>query len=145
VKIMAIDPGLSRTGLAISDRSEVIASPAGVIEEKSREKLLIRIKEAVIAHQAQEVIVGYPRNMDGTAGKRAQESAELADSLRQQIPVPVRLWDERYTTRTAHSYLNAMDVRGKKRKKVIDEVAAMVILEGYLEYRKKNKEKIGGI
>ena len=87
------------------------------------------------------VIVGYPVNMNGTIGPRAEKCAQFAELLKTKVDVPVELWDERATTVEAHNYLNETNTRGKKRKEVIDEVAATIILESYLTYRQNMKAK----
>lgn len=97
-----------------------------------------------IAHMAKqyevgEIVVGLPVNMNGSFGPRAEKCRNFADILNELTEVPVNMWDERSTTVTAHQILNQTNVRGKNRKAVVDTVAAVVILEGYLEYRRKNK------
>lgn len=88
----------------------------------------------------QMIVVGYPRNMNGTLGERAEKCAAFAQQLQAMVPIPVELWDERATTVQAHNYLNETNTRGKKRKQVVDQVAATIILESYLAYR-KNQQK----
>ena len=87
------------------------------------------------------VVVGYPVNMNGTVGERAEKCAQFAELLRSKVDVPVELWDERATTVEAHNYLNETNTRGKKRKEVIDAVAATIILESYLTYRRNMKAR----
>lgn len=137
MRIMAIDYGDARTGLAVCDKSELLASPAGVISEWNREKLLDRLAEAAKEQQAELIVLGYPRNMDGSAGERAQKCEQLAGELRERTGLEVVLWDERRTTVAAHDILNVTDVRGKRRKQVVDAVAAVLILEGYMAYRRR--------
>ena len=138
MKIMAVDFGDARTGLAVCDKMEVLASPAGVIREYNPAKTLQRVADAAREYGAQSIVVGHPLNMNGTAGERAQKCADFAKALSELVEVPVRLWDERSTTVTAHQYLNDTDTRGKKRKAVVDAVAATVILESYLNFRKNH-------
>ena len=138
MRIMAIDYGDARTGLAVCDRSELLASPAGVIAEYNREKLLYKLAAAVKEQQAELIVLGYPRNMDGSAGERAQKCEQLAAELRERTGLAVELWDERRTTVEAHGILNVADVRGKRRKQVVDAVAAVLILEGYMAYRRRD-------
>ena len=137
MRIMAIDYGDARTGLAVCDKSELLASPAGVISEWNREKLLDKLAAAAKEQQAELIVLGYPKNMDGSAGERAQKCEQLADELRERTGLEVVLWDERRTTVAAHDILNVTDVRGKRRKQVVDAVAAVLILEGYLAYRRR--------
>ena len=140
MKIMAVDFGDARTGLAACDRTEFLAAPVGVIEERNFDMTVKKVAYAAQEYDVQMIVVGYPRNMDGSAGERAEKCANFAKCLQCLVPVPVELWDERATTVQAHNYLNETNTRGKKRKKVIDEVAATIILESYLAYRKNQRE-----
>ena len=134
---MAVDLGLARTGLAISDPSETLASPLGTIPERKEERLLQRVAACAAEQGAQAVVVGYPRNMDGSRGESARRAEAFAQSLEEVSGLPVTLWDERLTTVSAAGYLNQTDTRGKKRKAVIDTVAATIILQDYLESRRR--------
>ena len=138
--ILAVDYGDARTGLAVCDAGELLASPAGVIRQWDREKTAREVAGAARAHGAGRIVVGHPLNMDGSAGERARLCREFAGELEALTGLPVVLWDERGTTVTAARYLNATDTRGKKRKAVIDAVAAVVILESYLGWRKNHPE-----
>ena len=138
VVILAVDYGDARTGLAACDKSELLASPVAVIAERSRERLVEKILAQAKTLGAQQLVVGNPLNMNGTSGPRSALARELADLLRAGSGLPVALWDERSTTVSAIGILNETDVRGKKRKAVIDAVAAVLILEGYLAYRKNH-------
>lgn len=140
MKIMAVDYGDARTGLAACDRTEFLASPIGVIQEYNFENTVKKVSYAVQEYAVQMVVVGHPLNMDGTAGERAQKCALFAEKLKELVDVPVVLWDERSTTVSAHQVLNETNTRGKKRKEVVDAVAATIILESYLNYRRNNKE-----
>ena len=141
MKIMAVDLGDARTGLAMCDRTEFLASPIGVIEDYSFGNTMKKVAAAAEEYGAQMIVVGYPKNMDGSEGERAQKCEKFAMMLKEIVPIPVTLWDERSTTVMAHNYLNENNVRGKKRKEVVDAVAATIILESYLAYRKNQKEK----
>ncbi|HWP52178.1 MAG TPA: Holliday junction resolvase RuvX [Clostridia bacterium] len=136
--ILAVDYGDARTGLAVCDKSELLASPVTVISEYNRERLIVKILEQATALRAEEIVVGNPLNMNGSAGPRSELAQQLAEILRTQSDLPVTLWDERSTTVSAIGILNQTDVRGKKRKAVIDAVAAVLILESYLAYRKNH-------
>ncbi|MDD6826934.1 MAG: Holliday junction resolvase RuvX [Oscillospiraceae bacterium] len=138
MKIMSVDFGDSRTGLAICDKSEFLASPLCVIEEKNFEKCIEKVAAAAKENSAEEVVVGYPKNMNNTIGERAEKCQLFADKLSELVDVPVKLWDERSTTVSAHYYLNQTNTRGKKRKAVVDAVAATIILESYIGYRKNS-------
>ncbi len=141
MKIMAVDFGDARTGIAMCDRTEFLASPLGVIEEKSLPKTVEKIVYAAREYEAQMIVIGLPRNMDGSEGARAQKCRRVAEMVRNILPdVPVEMWDERVTTKVATVYLNATDTRGKKRKQVIDAASAAIILEGFLAYRKNTKK-----
>ena len=141
MKIMSVDFGDSRTGIAICDKSELLASPVCVIQEKHFPTTIEKTAEQARETGAQMVVVGHPLNMDGSKGPRAQLCEEFADKLSELISVPVVLWDERQTTVTAIGFLNETNTRGKKRKQVIDAVAATIILENYLAYRKNHPEE----
>ena len=138
--ILAVDYGDVRTGLAVCDKSELLASPVTVITERNRARLAAHILAQAKALGAGEIVLGNPLNMNGTAGPRSELAHELAQTLREQSGLPVVLWDERSTTVSAIGILNQTDVRGKKRKAVIDAVAAVLILESYLAYRKNHAQ-----
>ena len=139
--IVAVDLGQARTGLAVCDRGEVLASPLAVIQERDRARLVERIAAAARERGAQRLVVGLPRNMDGTEGESAQKARETGAMLAEASGLPVDFCDERGTTITAHNYLNATNTRGKKRKAVVDAVAATVILEDYLQSRRNSHPK----
>ncbi len=142
MKIMAVDFGEARTGLAVCDRTEFLASPVGVIHEKDFETCVKKVAYAATKEfNVGMVVVGLPKNMDGSVGPRAELCQKFAKALNALIPLPVELWDERQTTMQAEAYLNEVDVRGQKRKDIIDEVAATIILESYLQYRKNQKKE----
>lgn len=138
MRILAVDYGDARTGLAVSDNSELLASPVGTITEYNAERLAEKVAAAAKEQNVGEIIVGLPINMNGTKGERAEKCEGFAELLRGLVDVPVKMWDERSTTVTAHRYLNETNVRGKKRKAVVDTVAAAIILESYLAFRRKS-------
>lgn len=139
--IMAVDFGDSRTGLAVCGKSELIASPAGVISEKDFDKCIEKTADAAKEHRAELIVVGYPKNMNNTIGERCEKCRLFAEKLKELTGCPVELWDERCTTVSAHNYMNVTNTRGKKRKAVVDAVAATIILESYLGYRKNKKSE----
>ena len=141
MKIMAVDFGDARTGLAICDKTELLASPVGVIHEKRFEHAVEKVAAAAAENRAEAVIVGLPLNMNGSEGPRAELCCNFAEQLSSRVNVPVRMWDERQTTVSAAGYLNQTDTRGKKRKEVIDAVAAVIILDSYLQWRKNHPEE----
>ena len=134
--ILAVDYGDARTGLAVCDAGERLASPAGVIGERVVERCIEKVAAQAAQLEVQQLVVGLPLNMDGSFGPRAQKCRDFAQELGRRCSLPVELWDERCTTLAAHQALNFTDTRGKKRKAVVDAVAAVMILEGYLAYRK---------
>ncbi|MBQ9861730.1 MAG: Holliday junction resolvase RuvX [Clostridia bacterium] len=136
MKIMAVDLGLVRTGLAISDELELLASPIGTVTERDLDVLAGKIAAAADAHGAGALVVGLPRNMDGSKGESAERAEAFAEQLRTLTGLPVSLWDERLTTVSAIGYLNETNVRGKKRKAIVDTVSATIILEDYLKSRR---------
>lgn len=140
MKIMAVDLGDARTGIACSDKYEMLASPVTVIHEKDYEALIVKVAELSKELKAEEIVLGYPKNMNNSIGERGQKSEDFKSRLEELVETPVILWDERGTTITATNYLNFTDVRGEKRKNVVDAVAATVILENYLAYRKNQKQ-----
>ncbi len=134
--ILSVDYGDARTGLAVCDKLELLASPVGVIHESYEPKVLSKVIEAANTAQAEQIVVGLPRNMDGSYGPRAEKCAAFAKTLEAQSGIPTVTWDERLTTVAAHRALNDVNVRGKKRKAVVDAVSAVMILEDYLKSRK---------
>ena len=138
MKIMGVDFGDSRTGIAMCDKSEFLASPLTVIFEKNFDKCLEKTAELAKSENAELIVVGYPKNMNNTVGERAEKCALFGEKLKEMTGIEVVMWDERCTTVSAHNYLNEVNVRGKKRKNVVDAVAAVIILESYMGYRKNS-------
>ena len=136
-KIMGIDYGDARTGVAISDLLCSIVGYTCVIPSRNREKAVADIVRLAKEHNVGEIVVGLPKNMDGTEGVRAELCREFAQVLKEATGLPVAMWDERRTTVEAHNILSQHNYHGKKRKETVDAVAASLILEGYLAYRKR--------
>ena len=134
--IMSVDLGKARTGLAVCDKTEFLASPYTVIFEKSPKMLPQRVAEAVREAKAELVVVGLPKNMDGTEGESAQNARAFAETLTELTGVETVMQDERGTTITAHNFLNETNTRGKKRKNAVDAVAATIILQDFLDSRR---------
>ena len=162
MRVMAIDYGDARTGIAVSDASATLAGDAWALHEKSQEAVARAVASEAVARGVGTIVVGYPRNMDGTAGPRAEKSERLAGLLRSELggtgpatagrggtgpdpagcgglgpnpagrDIEIKLWDERLTTMSAHRILSGAGRNGKKRKERVDAVAASLILEGYL-------------
>lgn len=133
MRILAVDLGAVRTGIAISDENQVLASPIGTITQRNKDILLEEIAALVDQYKAVQIVVGLPRNMDGSKGESAQIAERFAENLRDRTGLPVILRDERLTTTSAIGYLNETNVRGKKRKNIVDTVSATIILQEYLD------------
>lgn len=131
--IMSVDYGDVRTGIAVCDKMQILASPVCVITEKDRERLVDKIAELAKEKKAERICVGVPQNMDGSYGFRSDACRELGEILKEKTGLPVAFQNERLTTVSAHNILNTADVRGKKRKAVVDAVSAVLILEDYLK------------
>ncbi len=140
MKIMSCDLGKVRTGIAVSDEAEGFAFPREVITEYNEERLIERLSQKAQELGAGLIVVGHPKNMDGSEGDRAKECAAIAEKIAEKSKIETVLWDERCTTVSAHTALNFTDTRGKRRKETVDAVAAVMILEDYLRY-KKNKNQ----
>lgn len=134
--IMAVDYGDVRTGLAVCDKNEILASPVAVITESDRERLIEKVISAAKERRAESFVVGLPKNMDGSEGFRAEACRDFAQKLASASGLNVEMYDERLTTVSAHNALNATNTRGKKRKAVVDAVSAVMILEDYISFRK---------
>ena len=144
MKIMAVDHGDARTGVAVSDESASLVGEAWVIHGKSLKTVARTVAGAAAERGVGVIAVGYPKNMNDTIGPRALKSGQLADLLRAELSLlscgaEVVLWDERLTTVDAHRVLSDTGRRGKKRKESVDAVAASLILEGYLGYLRNKK------
>ena len=137
MRIMGIDYGDARTGVAISDLLCSIVGTTYVVPSRNREKAIADIVRMTKENQVGQIVVGLPRNMDGTEGPRAELCREFADALQQATGLPIAMWDERRTTVEAHNILSQHNYHGKKRKDTVDAVAASLILEGYLAFRQK--------
>ncbi len=134
--IMSVDLGKARTGIAVCDKTEFLASPYKVIFEKSPQILIKKVCEAVKETNAELIVVGLPKNMDGTEGESAQNARHFAEQISSLTGVKSVMQDERGTTITAHNFLNNTNTRGKKRKNIVDGVAATIILQDFLDARK---------
>lgn len=139
--IMSADLGKARTGIAVSDSSESFAFPKQVITEYSEDKLIEKLISAAKEYGAQLVVMGLPKNMDGSSGFRAAECTEIANKFREKSGIETVMWDERCTTVSAYTALDFSGTYGKKRKNTVDAVAATIILEDYLAYRKNTANK----
>ena len=137
MKIMAIDYGDARTGVAVSDRTLLLCGFSTVITAYRPEAVIAAIQKLIAEHEVTELVLGHPLNMDGTRGARAEKAEDFAGQLKEATSLPVTLWDERRTTVDAHNILMNNGKNAKARKKTVDAVAASLILEGYLTFKKK--------
>ena len=134
--ILSVDYGDRRTGIAICDKYEMLASPVCVITEWNQQVLAQKIVDIAAERNAEQIVIGLPKNMDGSKGFRADACEKLGNVIVSLTEIPVVFWDERLTTVSAHRILNDNNVRGKKRKNVVDAVAAEIILQNYIDSRK---------
>ena len=131
--ILSVDYGDKRTGVACCDKNEILASPVTVIDDSYQKRVIEKITEIAKERGAEKIVVGLPKNMDGTLGFRAEACEEFARLLGEESGIETVLYDERLTTVFAHKALNMTDTRGKKRKQVVDALSAVVILEDYIK------------
>ena len=137
MKIIGIDYGDTRTGLAISDPEERLAFSVGAVTARSVETAAALVAEKINELQAEKAVLGLPKNMDGTQGFRAEKTKKFATALQELFPqMEIDFLDERLTTKAAEYYLNATNTRGKKRKNTVDTMAAQIILQDYLDRKK---------
>ena len=135
MRIMGVDYGDARTGIAMSDLLCSIVGTTTVIHSRRDDKTIAEIKKLIAQNGVTEIVVGLPKNMDGSEGPRAEVCKAFAQLLREETGLPVAMWDERRTTVEAHNILSAHNYHGQKRKNTVDAVAASLILEGYLAFR----------
>ena len=138
MRVMAIDYGDARTGVAVSDAAGLLTGYTTVIRGRDPERVAEEIAQIARERQAEELVMGFPRNMDGTEGPRADLYRSFAALVEEKSGMPVRLWDERRTTIEAHQILHASGKKMKAHRKNVDAVAASLILEGYLAYKARN-------
>ena len=134
--ILSVDYGDVRTGVAVCDKFEMLASPVGIVNEKYEPKLIASLVEIINSKKLELIVVGLPKNMDGSLGFRAQACTEFAEHLTEACGIKTVMWDERLTTVSAYRALNEADFHGRKTRQVIDAVAAITILQDYLARRK---------
>lgn len=135
MRIMGVDYGDARTGIAVSDLLCSIVGSTQVIHSRNFDKTLEQVAALAKEKEVSEIVVGLPKNMDGSEGTRAEVCRTFAGKLEEAVGIPVKLWDERRTTVEAHNILSEHNYHGKKRKNTVDAVAAALILEGYLAFR----------
>ena len=135
--ILSVDYGDVRTGVAVCDKLEMLASPVGVINEKYEPKLINALVDIVKVKKPELIVVGLPKNMDGTLGFRAEACTQFAEHLREACGVETVMWDERLTSVIAHRQLQAAGKREKQHKPVVDAAAAVEILQSFIDSRKR--------
>ena len=140
MRIMGVDVGDARTGVAMSDLLCSIVGSALVVPSRRKDKAIADIAKLCKDNEVTQIVVGLPRNMDGSEGFKAQACREFADQLREATGLPVDMWDERLTTVQSHNILSAHNYHGDKRKNTVDAVAASLILEGYLDHLKNSRK-----
>ncbi len=138
MRILGIDYGDSRVGVAVSDPLGITAQGVGTVKNKGFQRLMPELLEIINEYKPEKIVVGLPKNMDGTEGFRADATKEFTAELEKIYEGEIVLWDERLSTVSASAVLNTTNTRGKDRKKVLDTVAACIILENYMNYQKNN-------
>ena len=144
MRIMGLDFGSRTVGVAVSDKLGLTAQGVEIIRRKSPGKLrqtLARLEELVISYDVEKIVLGYPKNMNNTEGERCEKTLEFKEKLEYRTELPVVLWDERLTTVAAHDIMTESGIRGEERRKYVDELAAMLILQGYLDFLHNSKEE----
>ena len=137
MRIMGVDYGDARTGIAMSDLLCSIVGSTTVIHSRKDDKTIAETQKLIMQNGVTEIVVGLPKNMNGTEGPRAEVCKVFAEKLREATGLPVNMWDERRTTVEAHNILSTHNYHGQKRKNTVDAVAASLILEGYLNFKKR--------
>lgn len=138
MRILSLDVGEKNIGVAVSDELGITAQGLGVIKRQNQKKDFSEIRRLIEEYDVKEVVLGFPRNMDGSIGSKAQEILHFQELLSKSVGVPVSTWDERLTTVAANKTLLQADLSRKKRKKVIDKLAAVLILESFLQKNKRD-------
>ena len=136
MRILGIDYGAARVGIAVSDLLGFMAQGVRTIKNRGTEKLLTELKEILDEYKPEKIVIGLPKNMDGSEGFRVDATHEFADALKTIYDGEIVFWDERLSSVGAARFLNETNTRGKKRKDVLDTVAACIILDGYLSSQK---------
>lgn len=142
-RVLAVDLGTARIGIALSDPTGAVAAPLETVVHRERHKDLAAVAALAKAHDVERIVVGWPRNMDGTSGPAATRTEAFAAALRQIVDVPVALWDERLSTAAAERTLRDAGVRRGRRRAVRDQVAAALILQAYLDSRSRTARSTG--
>ncbi|MCX4318656.1 MAG: Holliday junction resolvase RuvX [Lachnospiraceae bacterium] len=144
MRILGLDFGGHTVGVAVSDSIGNTAQGVEINRRKSPGKLrqtLARIESLVSSYGVEKIVLGYPKNMNGTEGERCEKTKEFRDMLVRRVNLPVELWDERLTTVAADNIMTESNITGERRKEYVDEIAAMLILQGYLDYLSNQSKK----
>lgn len=136
MRILGIDYGDARVGVAVSDLLGIMANGVGTIQNKSKKYLMSELGAVIDEYKPEKIVIGLPKNMDGSEGFRVDATHEFAEALKKIYDGEIVFWDERLSSMGAKRFLNETNTRGKKRKDVLDTVAACIILEGYLNSQK---------
>lgn len=146
MRIMGLDFGSKTVGVAVSDALLVTAQGVEIIRRKQENKLrqtLARIEELIVEYGVEEIVLGLPKNMNGSEGERVEKTKEFREMLERRTGLPATLWDERLTTVAADKAMMEAGIRRENRKEYVDQIAAVFILQGYLDYRKNRENEIG--
>ena len=146
MRIMGLDFGSKTVGVAVSDALLVTAQGVEIIRRKQENKLrqtLARIEELIVEYGVEEIVLGLPKNMDGSEGERVEKTKEFREMLERRTGLSVAVWDERQTTVAADKAMMEAGIRRENRKEYVDQIAAVFILQGYLDYRKNRENEIG--
>ncbi len=144
MRILGLDFGSKTVGVAVSDALLITAQGVEIVRRQSPNKLrqtLARIEELCKEYEADRIVLGYPKNMNNTEGERCEKTKEFKEMLERRTGLPVILWDERLTTVSADNYMMESGIRREERKKYVDEIAAIFILQGYLDYLSHQKQE----
>ena len=144
MRIMGLDFGSKTVGVAVSDSLLLTAQGLEIIRRKEENKLrqtFARIEELIVEYEVGEIVLGLPKNMNATEGERACLTKEFKEKLERRTGLPVRLWDERLTTMAADKAMMEAGIRRENRKEYVDKIAAVFILQGFLDYRKRKQEE----
>lgn len=133
MRILALDPGTKRIGVAVSDELKMIATPLEYVSAEPFADFLARLRQLIIEKEVELILVGMPRNMDGSYGPSALKTQEFVAVLKESVAVPIKTWDERLTSAMANRFLIQGNVRRDRRKEKVDKMAAAILLQSYLD------------
>lgn len=145
MRIMGLDYGSKTVGVAVSDALQITAQGLEIVRRKQENKLrqtLARIEELIVEYEVEEIVLGFPKNMNDTVGERGEKSLEFKEMLERRTGLPVIMWDERLTTVSADKAMMEAGIRRENRKEYVDRIAAALILQGYLDFCKKEEAAV---